>query len=566
MSTEKKRYTKRHMSRLAFYRKYRSQLFSEVVGQDHVVQVLGNAIKQASVAHAYIFSGPRGTGKTSIARIMAKAVNTYATSQQYDELSDTLCQRINQGVCADVVEIDAASNTGVDNIRDLNEKVGFAPIECAVKFYIIDEVHMLSSGAFNALLKTLEEPPAHTVFILATTEPHKIPMTIHSRCQHLRFRNLTVTELVGQLQYVAQQETLTIDDHALTLIARNAEGCMRDALSLLDQLYSFIGPTIQYHDVTRILGMSDTAAVVELLQALYAKRTSQVVLLLEKISQEGLNPAQLMKDLMAGAEHLLSVQAGSCAEGFFDTALFIDIATLSDSVALLHCFAAIESEMRWFSDPHLLLKIRLSEWTTNGVHTHQHVSEGQQSASQSLPKETRVSHAKLVRPHQTKPMSVHPKHTPSIPTQQVPTQKKEAQQVVGQDAAMSVTTQWTSFLNHLKKTHTGLYTILRESRVMTCVDQTIEIELFQPAQFFVEKLHESSQKKRLETELETFFKEAYTFAIAGMKKVATLCSPTPQETRAEAPLAPQNNHASATEEIKDVSLNAIVDLFDGRVV
>ena len=178
----------------------------------------------------------------------------------------------NKGLCVDIVEIDAASNTGVDNIRDLNDKVNFAPVECSTKFYIIDEAHMLSTGAFNALLKTLEEPPAHTIFVLATTEPHKIPITIHSRCQHLRFRNLTDSEITKQLKHICAQENISISDEGLSIISQNSSGCMRDALSLLDQIYSFKGQSVTDEDILDILGASKSDQLFDLYDA-YSRKT-----------------------------------------------------------------------------------------------------------------------------------------------------------------------------------------------------------------------------------------------------------------------------------------------------
>lgn len=222
----------------ALYRKWRSQTFEEVVGQEHVTTTLLNALRDERVAHAYLFAGPRGTGKTSTARILAKALNcTDDDKRPCNRCSH--CTAINQGRLLDLIEIDAASNNSVDDVRELRQKVGFRPSQSRYKVYIIDEVHMLSPSAFNALLKTLEEPPPHARFVLATTEPHRIPATVLSRCQRFDFRRIPVAEIAAHLTHIAAEEGYQLEEAAVFAIARSAQGCMRDAVSLLDQMTSY---------------------------------------------------------------------------------------------------------------------------------------------------------------------------------------------------------------------------------------------------------------------------------------------------------------------------------------
>ena len=232
----------------ALYRAFRPQKFSDVVGQHHVTKTLQNAITRNKESHAYLFSGPRGTGKTSIAKIFAKALNCQYETDGEPCNECELCVSITDGSANDVIEIDAASNNGVDEIRNIRDKVKYAPAEAEFKVYIIDEVHMLTTGAFNALLKTLEEPPAHAIFILATTEPHKIPATIISRTQRFDFKSLDIEEITERLEFVAQQENTAYDKEALSYIARIAEGGMRDALSIMDQVIAFSSDEITMQD------------------------------------------------------------------------------------------------------------------------------------------------------------------------------------------------------------------------------------------------------------------------------------------------------------------------------
>lgn len=258
------------MSSLAFYRKYRPHNFDNLLGQEHVHDTLVNALKIDRVAHAYLFSGPRGTGKTSTARLMAKALNCSDLKDGFEPCDKCeFCLDINEGRLIDLIEIDAASNRGIDEVRDLNEKIKFSPTRAKYKIYIIDEVHMMTKEAFNALLKTLEEPPAHAYFILATTEIYKIPETIISRCQRFDFRRLSVKAIMTRLNFIAQKEDIKAEEKAIEALARHVDGGMRDAISLLEQFT--VNGELKFEHVKEILGISDVSLLKELFEALSAK-------------------------------------------------------------------------------------------------------------------------------------------------------------------------------------------------------------------------------------------------------------------------------------------------------
>ncbi len=287
------------MAYTALYRAYRPQKFSEVVGQQHIIKTLQNAIRLNKVAHAYLFCGPRGTGKTSLAKILAKALNCERgpATEPCDECE--ICLGIQKGTIPDVIEIDAASNNGADDIRSLRDSVKYLPSVGKYKVYIIDEVHMLSNAAFNALLKTLEEPPKHVIFVLATTEPYKLPNTILSRCQRFDFQSLSIEDISKRLKVVCEQERISIDEEALYQIASSAEGAMRDALSLLDQAVSFsVSDTITLSDVLSVSGNVSSKTLNELLNACLDQDGAKALMFIDRILKEGKEVPRVINDLM----------------------------------------------------------------------------------------------------------------------------------------------------------------------------------------------------------------------------------------------------------------------------
>ena len=307
------------MSYTALYRKFRPDTFEEVKGQEHIVTTLKNQIQAERIGHAFLFCGTRGTGKTTVAKILARAVNCEHPVNGSPCNECAACKAIRSGTSMNVIEIDAASNNGVDNIREIREEVAYRPTEGKYKVYIIDEVHMLSTGAFNALLKTLEEPPSYVIFILATTEAHKIPVTILSRCQRYDFRRISIDTIAGRLRELMNKEGVQAEEKALRYVAKAADGSMRDALSLLDQCIAFyLGQELTYDKVLEVLGTVDTEVFSRLLRQVLAGNVTGCIYILEELLVNGKELTQFVADFTWYMRNLLLVQTSDNAEEVLD--------------------------------------------------------------------------------------------------------------------------------------------------------------------------------------------------------------------------------------------------------
>lgn len=356
------------MSYLALYRKFRPQTFEEVKGQDAIVATMKNQIKADRIGHAYLFCGTRGTGKTSVAKILAKAVNCEHPVDGSPCGECPTCKAIAKGSILNVVEIDAASNNGVDNIRDLREQVEYAPTEGRYKVFIIDEVHMLSTGAFNALLKTLEEPPAYVIFILATTEAQKIPITILSRCQKYDFKRITSDVIQKRLKELTDKEGIESEDRALAYIAKAADGSMRDALSLLDQCIAFyLGQPLSYENVLKVLGAVETEVFHALLHAIEARNTTEALKIFGEIVQNGRDLNQFVIEFTGYMRNLMILQTGADLSEILDVSeeglerLKEDAKQIEtgELIRLIRIFSELGSQIKYSSTKRVLVEVAL---------------------------------------------------------------------------------------------------------------------------------------------------------------------------------------------------------------
>ncbi len=356
------------MAYQALYRKWRPKGFDDVRGQDHIVTTLKNQIAMNRIGHAYLFNGTRGTGKTSVAKIFAKAVNCEQPKNGSPCGCCAMCRAVDEQRSMNVIEIDAASNNGVDNIREIRNEVTYSPSEGRYRVYIIDEVHMLSPGAFNALLKTLEEPPSYVIFILATTEVHKIPITVLSRCQRYDFRRIQTATITERLRELVDAEGMDVEDEALSYVARVADGSLRDALSLLDQCYVFyIGKKLKYENVLEVLGAVDTAVFGQMLRCIVNQDTETLMLLVDEMVKQGRELTQFVGDFIWYLRNLLMLKSTGVTTDLVEASreqmeIMLQEASLADANMLMRyirIFSELSGQIRYSTQKRVLVEVAL---------------------------------------------------------------------------------------------------------------------------------------------------------------------------------------------------------------
>jgi DNA polymerase-3 subunit gamma/tau len=567
------------MSYLVLARKWRPQNFEDVVGQKPITQALQNAIATKRVAHAYLFAGPRGVGKTSVARILAKALNCQDGPTLHPCNNCNLCKEIRDGFSVDVLEIDGASNRGIDEIRELRDNVKYLPAKNKYKVYIIDEVHMLTEPAFNALLKTLEEPPPHVIFIFATTEPHKIPLTILSRCQRYDFKRIPSSSILDQLKKIASEEGMEVSDPSLHLIARQAQGSMRDAQSLLDQVFSFSGPKVSDQEVIEALGVIDRKVLHETIQALAEGDRPRLLQIVEEVYNFGYDLKEFCGELAQLMRDLLVLKL--FPDGFQEAAKLIDLPeeevrdlsmqadkfSQEELQALFRAFLSAHDEAARSTFPRLVLEMTLNRMSRRKpVLSVEEVLEKLRAMEERLlaggvpgaPGSLLLAAPAPVRQRDVLAETTEEEEAEEVPEAVLP--QRETGEEGARELPGEVEEKWKDFVTFAKKKKPPFASLLEHGEPIALDESRMEI-VYPENSFYLERMQEADNLTFLQDLSREFFKGPMKVRVSG-KKPGSFPRKGP-ENQGER----KNSKRERDEEtLNHPLLREAINVFGGRVV
>lgn len=556
------------MSYLVFARKCRPLTFNDVIGQEHITTTLKKAIAKDRVAHAYIFSGTRGVGKTTTARILSRALNCEQGPTPDPCGSCESCKNIIKGSSFDVLEIDGASNNGVDNIRELRENVGYSSMTGRYRIFVIDEVHMLTKGAFNALLKTLEEPPPKVIFIFATTEPQKIPDTIHSRCQKYDFRRISEKPIVEQLEKICTNENIEFEKSGLYLIAHRADGSMRDALSLLDQVFSFSTEGIRENEVRSVLGLVATETYGQIMTAIKEESPKPVLTIIDEVLNQGYDLLEFLVGFQEYIRTLLFVKIpGMIQRSGFALAedelkgLQNSCSTFSegDLLRMSEILKKAELDLKWSSFPRFLVETSLlklvyldkSVTIEQVIQSIQNVPISEEISQSTIKKKSEIN---LINHKDTTVISI-----PSIPPQTVEDSFKLAPEV-RKDA--DIQSQWPSFLEVVRKERPNLGSFLEMAQIAAIHEDSIDLRFPKHFKFQFSEVIKKNNRNLILEKLASFFSKSLDLHI-------TLEKYSPLEKKLTEKKTIKNGHlypSLADDMVNEPILKNIIEVFDGEMI
>ena len=504
----------------ALYRRFRPKTFDEVLGQEHITTTLKNQIVKGNIGHAYVFSGTRGTGKTSTAKIFARAVNCLHTEDGNPCNSCEVCKDILDENVMDVIEMDAASNNSVDDVRELREKVKYPPSKGRYKVYIIDEVHMLSKGAFNALLKTLEEPPKHLIFILATTEVEKLPQTILSRCQRFDFKRVTTKDIVKNMKNICGEIGVDVDDKVLNLIARNSDGAMRDALSLLDQCISFKEGKLTLEDALQILGITNNDIIFEMVDSIKARDIEKSLHIIDEIMQKGKDVNQFIKDLLVHYRNLMIVKTSTnpsdiidfeeeTIERYKEQVQDVSLPYILNALKILN---QAENSSKWSSQPRIVLEMAVVKLIDSiDISSLEERIDKLEEAIQSgsMPKiEKRETVQSQKKEKKAEKIEVEEKKEEKGKSQE------NSEEVIAQNSIIddgkdmdleTVKKEWSNFMKELKKQRISLQALLAEGKILSMENGVLTIGFAKGFGIHKEAVSKKGNKEYIEKALASYF-------------------------------------------------------------